>query len=176
MIRALAVVVVMLALAAPASAATLPSCALGDVPAALRSVLPKAIASERDRFAAGLRGVSPDERARGLAAFESGVAAYLYGMPAVLMRLTVERYPTNRLVGIGALADPASKTVVAPNHDTLYSVSRLELAGGPVVIDAPATAGRYSILQLLDAWSNSFAYVGAGHDRDAAEAVVLVPP
>src|SRR4029079_17848076 len=59
---------------------------------------------------------------------------------------------------------------------TLYSVSQLNLENGPLVIDAPATAGRYSILQLLDAYTNDFAYIGSGAARDSAESVALVPP
>jgi hypothetical protein len=44
------------------------------------------------------------------------------------------------------------------------------------VIDAPATGGRYSILQLIDAYTNDFAYVGVGAERDSAESVAIVPP
>lgn len=94
--------------------------------------------------------------------FATGVAAYAYGLPPVLLRLTVQRFPRNQFVGIAQLTDASVRAVVAPNHDTLYSVSQVDLSNGPVVIDAPATGGRYSILQLLDAYTNDFAYAGAG--------------
>jgi hypothetical protein len=100
----------------------------------------------------------------------------VYGLPPVLLRLTVQRFQLNQFVGIAQLADASARAVVAPNHDTLYSLSRLSLDAGPIVVDAPATGGRYSILQLLDAYTNDFAYVGAGAERDSAESVVLVPP
>ena len=61
-----------------------------------------------------------------------------------------------------AFATPGDRTVVAPNHDTMYTVSQLDLRDGPMVIDAPATGGRYSVLQLLDAYTNAVSYIGAG--------------
>jgi len=104
------------------------------------------------------------------------VAAYLYGMPTVLTRLTVQTFPKNQLVGIGQLTTPATRTVVAPNHDTLYTVSQVDLSAGPVLIDAPASPDRYAVLQLLDAYTNDFAYIGSGADRDHASTTALVPP
>lgn len=160
----------------PSSASPdVPACALGRLPADLRSV-PADIASEQRSFVSSLNGASTAERRRAAKVFATGVAAYLYGMPAVTVRLTVQRFPRNLLVGIGQLATPATRTVVAPNHDTLYSVSQVDLSGGPVVIDAPATGGRYSVLQLLDAYTNAFAYIGAGSSRDHNQTVLLAPP
>lgn len=174
---ALPVLLALAVLAAPAGAASavpgLAPCALGDVPASLRTVLPDAIAAAQKRYVAR---VPAADRARAGDVFAAGVAAYVFGMPTVLMRLTVQRYPVNQITAIGELATPESRTVVAPNHDTLYAVSQLNLAAGPLVIDAPATGGRYSVLQLLDAYSNAFAYIGSGSDRDSASTVVVVPP
>jgi hypothetical protein len=151
-------------------------CALGRLPAPVRAWLPKAIAVRERRFAASLEGVSGSERARAEALFARGAAAYLYGMPTVLVRRTVERFGLNLLVGIGELATPETRTVVLPNHDTLYSVSRLDLGTGPLMIDAPATGGRYSVLQLLDAYTNIAGYVGSGSERDHDRTVAVVPP
>jgi hypothetical protein len=147
--------------AAPAHAAALPSCALGRLPASLRTFVPDAIAEAEKRHGA---------------TFAAAEAAYVYGLPPVLLRATVQRFPINQFVGIAQLTNAGSRSVVAPNHDTLYSVSQLDLAQGPVVITAPATAGRYSILQLLDAYTNDFAYVGAGAQRDSPQTVAVVPP
>lgn len=153
-----------------------PACALGRLPADLRSVLPADIASEQRSFASSLAGATASERRRATKVFATGIAAYLYGMPVVTVRLTVQGFPRNLLVGIGQLATPNSRAVVAPNHDTLYSVSQVDLSGGPIVIDAPATGGRYSVLQLLDAYTNAFAYIGSGSERDHDETVVLASP
>jgi hypothetical protein len=165
---------------APAGAAAaptgLPACALGRLPAALRTTLPAEIAAAQRRFGASLHGVGAADRRRAETVFATGLAAYAYGLPPVVLRLTVQRFPRNQFVGIAQLADAGVRAVVAPNHDTLYSVSQVDLSNGPVVIDAPATGGRYSILQLLDAYTNDFAYVGAGAERESAEVVALVPP
>jgi hypothetical protein len=148
-------------------APSVPACALGRVPKELRDALPRALAAEERRFGGS-------RRAR--RTFSAAAAAYVYGMPTVLMRRTVARFPTNRLVGVARLATPESRSIVAPNQDTLYSVSRLDLSAGPMVIDAPATGGRYSVLQLLDAHTNAAGYVGSGSERNRATTVAVVPP
>ena len=162
--------------ASAASPAGLSPCALGRLPSALGTFLPDAIARGQRRFGASLRGLGADDRARAKATFAAGVAAYLYGYAPETLRLTVQRYPINQFVGIAQLATASARAVVAPNHDTLYSVSQLDLSAGPIVIDTPATGGRYSILQLIDAYTNDFAYIGAGAERDRAESVAIVPP
>jgi hypothetical protein len=173
----LAAALTALAAALPASASpsapSVPRCALGQLSPDLRSALPRQLAAAQARFTASLR---ESERRRGGRAFAASAAAYLYGLPTVVLRQTVQRFPRNALLGIGRLATPESRTVVAPNHDTLYSVSQLDLGAGPLVIDAPATDGRYAVLQLLDAYTNAFAYVGSGKERQRDSTVVLVPP
>jgi hypothetical protein len=138
-----------------------PACALGKLPTSLRSLIPAQIERGQKRYGS---------------AYATGVAAYLYGMPTVLTRLTVQTFPKNQLIGIGQLTTPATRTVVAPNHDTLYTVSQVDLSAGPVLIDAPASPNRYAVLQLLDAYTNDFAYIGSGADRDHASTTALVPP
>jgi hypothetical protein len=52
-------------------------------------------------------------RARARRAYAAGAAAWVYGMPTVLLRATVARYPINRLVGVARLAEPSTRVVVA---------------------------------------------------------------
>ncbi|HWV83807.1 MAG TPA: DUF1254 domain-containing protein [Capillimicrobium sp.] len=162
--------------AGPAAVPSVPACALGRLPSHLADVVPRALAGAQRRYVATLTGASPAERRQAGTVFSAAAAAYVYGMPRVLLARTIERYPRNALVGRGVLATPELRTVVAPNHDTLYFVTRLDLRDGPVVLDAPATGGRYSVVQLLDIDTNAFAYVGSGTDRDRAETVVIAPP
>ena len=68
------------------------------------------------------------------------------------------------------------RTVVLPNHDTTYTVGRLQLADGARVLDVPNTAGRYYVIQLLDAYSNTFAYVGRRTTGTRAGSYAIVPP
>ena len=111
------------AAAAPSRPAGLPACALGRLPAALRTAVPDAIAKAQRRFGASLRAASASERGHAEATFAAAEAAYVYGMPTVRLRLTVQRFPVNQFVGIGELAGPEERAVVAPNRDTLYSVA-----------------------------------------------------
>ena len=104
------------------------------------------------------------------------MAAYVYGLAPVAVRQTVQRFPENQLVSIGALVDPAVRTVVFPNVDTTYTVGRLDLSTGPRVIDVPDTAGRYYVIQLLDAYSNTFAYVGRRTTGTRPGSYAVVPP
>jgi hypothetical protein len=151
-------------------------CALGKVPGYLGDHLTGEISSEQRRFRRSLTGIGAGKRKRAARDFAIGTVAYIYGMPTALLRDTVGKYPPNALIGLGRLATPDSQGVVAPNHDTLYAVARVELEAGPMVIDAPATAGRYSVLQLMDANTNSISYIGSGADRDHASATLLTPP
>ena len=74
-----------------------------------------------------------------------------------------------------ALAGPDEK-FVSINNDTLYSIANVDASGGPVRLDVPDSAGRYYVLQFVDAWTNNFAYVGHRATGTAARAFLLVPP
>ncbi len=58
------------------------------------------------------------------------------------------------------LADAATRDVTTPNNDTLYSSAWLDLAGGPVILDAPAIPGRYHSVALMDLFTNNVAVFG----------------
>lgn len=86
--------------------------------------------------------------------------AFVYGMPLLQERATIARFPRNTLTSIGGLATAASRLVVLPNNDTTYTVSHLDLRAEPVVLHVPALPDRYYCMQFLDAYTNTFAYVG----------------
>ena len=112
--------------------------------------------------------------------------AYIYGFPIVFNLDQVRRYVTT---GVGSnpaapfnsfsharnLAGPAD-TFVTINNDTVYSMAQIDLSVGPVRLDVPDTAGRYYVLQFVDAWTNNFAYVGHRATGTAAGSFLLVPP
>ena len=50
------------------------------------------------------------------------------------------------------------------------------MSGGPVLLRVPDTAGRYYVLQFVDAWTNNFAYVSRRATGTAAGSFLLVPP
>ena len=112
--------------------------------------------------------------------------AYLYGFPLVFNLDQVTRYVTE---GVGAnptapfntfsharkLAGPQD-TFVTINNDTVYSMAQIDLSVGPVELHVPDTAGRYYVLQFVDAWTNNFAYVGHRATGTAEGDFLLVPP
>lgn len=86
--------------------------------------------------------------------------AYVYGYPVLAEKRVLDLFPQNTLISVTRLSTPAERLVPAPNVDTLYTVARLVLSGGPVIVHVPAEHGRYYVLQLLDAYTNTFAYIG----------------
>ena len=62
------------------------------------------------------------------------------------------------------------------NNDTIYSMAQLDLSAGPVRLHVPDTAGRYYVLQFVDAWTNNFAYVGHRATGTSAGDFLIVAP
>lgn len=143
------------------------ACALGTSAADLRGFA----ASELVRAERSYGGTGATRRA-----FSTAAAAYLYGAGPLSVGETVQRFPANQLISIGALVDPAVRTVVAPNVDTTYTVAQLNLSAEPLIVDVPDTRGRYYVLQLLDAYSNTFRYIGRRTSGTAPGSFALVPP
>jgi hypothetical protein len=114
---------------------------------------------------------TPTERDLRSAAAEG----YVYGVaPVAVARTRALFLPltgVNRLHHSRLPADPGSRTVVAPNVDTLYTHGWLDLRGGPALVTIPDDPERYRIYQLMDIWSNTFASLGAAAGRFA-----VVPP
>ncbi|MFE1593750.1 DUF1254 domain-containing protein [Nocardia sp. NPDC058705] len=112
--------------------------------------------------------------------------AYLYGFPLVADLDQVHRYvtagvgstpaaPFNTLAHTRTLAGPA-ETFVSINNDTVYTQAQLDLSVGPVTLHVPDTAGRYYVMQFVDAWTDNFAYVGKRATGTDAGDFLLVPP
>lgn len=102
---------------------------------------------------------------------ELAADAFIYGYPLVYNLGEVDRFTKEGVSGLAAapfnvfahgdrLADPSVK-FVSINNDTVYSIAQVDVGAGPVRLDVPDTAGRYYVLQFIDAWTNNFAYVGA---------------
>ena len=112
--------------------------------------------------------------------------AYIYGFALTFDLQQVSRFTRE---GMGSLA-PAPANIfshaqklagpddrfVSINNDTIYSIAQVDVSGGPVLLRVPDTAGRYYVLQFVDAWTNNFAYVGRRATGTASGAFLLVPP
>ena len=100
----------------------------------------------------------------------------MYGLAPLSVTDTVPRFPRNQITSIGQLVEPEIRTVVSPNVDTTYTVGQIDLSDGPLVVDVPDTKRRYYVLQFMDAYSNTFAYVGRRTTGTKPGSYVLVPP
>jgi hypothetical protein len=116
------------------------------------------------------------------AATTPAIDAYVYGYaPVVLARTRAAQLcaigiGVNTLVSSPTLSTPASRGVVAPNVDTLYSLAWLDLRRGPVILTVPAIADRYYDFQFLDMYTNVFTDIGARTVGGAGGRYAIVPP
>ncbi|HYA69145.1 MAG TPA: DUF1254 domain-containing protein [Acidimicrobiales bacterium] len=112
--------------------------------------------------------------------------AFVYGFPLVFDLQEVDQFTRSGIGGVPAvafnefghaveLAGPET-TFVSVNNDTVYSIAQVDLSGGAVRLDVPDTAGRYYVLQFVDAWTNNFAYIGHRATGTAAGSFLLLPP
>jgi hypothetical protein len=95
---------------------------------------------------------------------------YIYGYPLVYNLHEIDGFanniaslpfgaPYNRFGYARELLGPETE-FVSPNNDTLYVLAACDVRQGPLVLHVPDTAGRYYVLQFVDAWTNNFAYIG----------------
>jgi len=99
--------------------------------------------------------------------------AWIYGLPLIEMAHTrakmasakagaetVNAARINAFVHSRVFATPASRAVTAPNVDTLYSSTFLDLSGGPITLTLPPTGSRYVSIAFMDMYTNNFAILG----------------
>jgi len=112
--------------------------------------------------------------------------AYVYGFPLVSDLTAVRGFMHEGLGSVPParfnsfshgreLAGPADR-FVSINNDTVYSVAQIDVSSGPVLLRVPDAAGRYYVLQFVDAWTDNFAYVGRRATGTAAASFLLTPP
>src|SRR5471032_937204 len=107
------------------------------------------------------------QEARGIAK-----EAYLYGFPVVEMYKTLYtqavdkggpnfKAPFNKIGNTTKVFSPADTAFVTPNSDTPYSFVWMDLRTEPVVLPLPPIAeNRYYSVQLIDLYTQNFAYLG----------------
>jgi hypothetical protein len=118
-----------------------------------------------------------------LTGFATGTQAYLFAYPLITTDLTragflqkAGPWALNRFFHATRLPDHTFTEIVAPNVDTLYSFAVLDLAPEPLVLRLPDTEGRWLLMQVLDAWSNTIASAGTRLYGHAAKDYVIVGP
>jgi hypothetical protein len=109
-----------------------------------------------------------------------GRDAFLAGYPLVTTTRTMQTFAklfgVNTLYVGNGLANPSSRLVVAPNRDTVYLLSVMDLRAGPMVLTLPAIPDRYHVVQLIDAWMESFGLIGTRTTGGRGGSWLIVPP
>jgi hypothetical protein len=117
--------------------------------------------------ASALDALSPGE-ARAIAK-----EAYVYGFPMVdSYRIQYDYFtdtknpefkaPWNQIANIPRVTTPADTTAQTPNADTPYSWLGLDLRAQPIVLTMPVIPKeRYFTVQLIDAYTFNFDYIGS---------------
>jgi len=162
----------------PATAASTPTspiavCAYGTSVPDLEGYLQPAVSQAAAAYGASLPSAS---RAEGTKAFAAATAAYVFGLPQVTERQTIKGFIRNEIISVDGLANASTHAVVSPNVDTAYSVSWIDLTTGPVVITVPNEGSRFYTFQIMDAYTNAYAYIGTGSTGTAAGAYAILPP
>jgi len=112
--------------------------------------------------------------------------AYIYGFAivenykAIFGMSIYEKSPQyagfNEYLHARKLFDPDYKVVVSANNDTLYSTTFADLRTEPLVISVPSTGDRYFSIQLVDMFTDNFAYIGTRETGPDGGVFVLVGP
>lgn len=99
--------------------------------------------------------------------------AYIYGFPMVdHYRIQYSYFqdkkdlnykaPWNQLINVPRVFTPQDTAIQTPNSDTPYSFIGMDLRAEPMVITVPKIdKKRYFSVQLVDAYSHNFAYIGS---------------
>jgi hypothetical protein len=114
--------------------------------------------------------------------------AYIYGFPMVdgyriqyayfVDRQNPEyKAPWNQLRNIPRVYTPEDKAIQTPNSDTPYSFVGLDLRTEPMVLTVPAVEkGRYYSIQLIDAYTHNFDYIGSRATGNDAGSFLIAGP
>src|SRR5437762_3695523 len=114
--------------------------------------------------------------------------AYIYGFPLVANYRIQYGYfvdtkdpefkaPRNQIVNIPRVDTPADTAIQTPNSDTPYSFVGIDLRGEPIVLTVPPIEKkRYYSIQLIDAYTFNFDYIGSRATGNEAGSYMIAGP
>ena len=134
---------------------------------------------------AAVKAVESD--AKELEAREIAIDAYIYAYPLVTMEITrrvmtnVEK-PEGSKAPMGQFARLRSypavddHSVTAPNADTLYTLTWLDVSKEPWILSIPDMKDRYFLFPMLDGWTNVFQVPGKRTTGTKAQKYAITGP
>lgn len=114
--------------------------------------------------------------------------AFIYGYPLVdnyriwhaqfVDRLSSDfKAPWNQIANVARVFTPEDKAIQTPNSDTPYSFAGLDLRAEPIVLSIPPVEkGRYFSVQLIDAYTHNFDYIGSRTTGNAGGNYLIAGP
>jgi hypothetical protein len=114
--------------------------------------------------------------------------AYIYGFPLVdsyriqygyfVDRQNPEfKASWNQIVNTPRVYTPADKAIQTPNSDTPYSWLGMDLRAEPIVLTVPSIEKeRYFTVQLIDAYTFNFAYIGSRSTGNGGGSFLIAGP
>ena len=120
-------------------------------------------------------------------ALETGIDAYVYGYPLVTMEMTRRvmtnvaqpegtRAPMGVFVKMRSYPTAAFRDVTAPNADTLYTTTWLDVSKEPWVLSIPDMKDRYYLFPMLDGWTDVFQVPGKRTTGTKAQKYAITGP
>ncbi len=116
-----------------------------------------------------------------------GTEAYIYAYPLVTMEYTRRimtnvaapegtRAPMGQLIKAREYPDASFRDVTAPNADTLYTTSWVDVTKEPWILSIPDMQDRYFLFPMLDGWTNVFQVPGKRTTGTAAQTYAITGP
>lgn len=113
--------------------------------------------------------------------------AYIYGYPLVTMEFTRRvmtnvsepagtRAPMGHFVRMREYPTAAFRDVTAPNADTLYTTTWLDVGKEPWVLSLPEANERYYLFPMLDGWTEVFQVPGKRTTGTGPQTYVITGP
>ncbi len=123
----------------------------------------------------------------GLEEFWLATDAYIYGYPLVTMEMTRRvltnvarpegtKAPMGQLIKLREYPNASFRDVTAPNADTLYTTSFLDVGKEPWVLSLPDMKDRYALFPMLDGWTTVFQVPGKRTTGTKAQTYVITGP
>ena len=124
---------------------------------------------------------------RELEARETAIEAYVYGYPLVTMEMTRRvmtnvaepagtRAPMGQFVRMRSYPTAEFRDVTAPNADTLYTTTWLDVSKEPWILSIPDMKDRYFLFPMLDGWTDVFQVPGKRTTGTGAQKYAITGP
>ncbi len=131
---------------------------------------------------AAVKAAAQEAEARAIA-----IESYVYAYPLVTMEMTRRvmtnvaapednHAPMGQFIRKRSYPDASYRDVTAPNADTLYTTTWIDVSKEPWILSIPDMKGRYFLFPMLDGWTNVFQVPGKRTTGTKAQTYAITGP